>query len=177
MTWYRGGWCPYCNIALRASQEPAGDPNRGRQPGRDLARDARQQHEHRREEPPRFRRPERPGEQGRGCLRRGLQAPRVIADQFKGRLDLAKYNGEDSGTLPLGATYVIDRRGSSASHSSTLLWQEGRARRSDLAAPQPRKRSPEPGKSARPLYFAWSREAIMKERYPGSPAVVWGSRP
>ena len=37
--------------------------------------------------------------------------PKVIADQFKGRLDLAKYNGDDSGELPLGATYVIDRDG------------------------------------------------------------------
>ena len=37
--------------------------------------------------------------------------PKVIADQFKGRLDLAKYNGDDSGELPLGVTYVIDREG------------------------------------------------------------------
>ena len=37
--------------------------------------------------------------------------PKVIAEQFKGRLDLAKYNGDDSGELPLGATYVIDRDG------------------------------------------------------------------
>ena len=35
----------------------------------------------------------------------------VIAEQFKGRLDLAKYNGDDSGELPLGATYVVDREG------------------------------------------------------------------
>ena len=28
--------------------------------------------------------------------------PKVVADQFKGRLDLAKYNGDDSGELPLG---------------------------------------------------------------------------
>ena len=37
--------------------------------------------------------------------------PKVVADQFKGRLDLAKYNGDDSGELPLGVTYVIDREG------------------------------------------------------------------
>jgi peroxiredoxin len=37
--------------------------------------------------------------------------PKVIVDQFKGRLDLAKYNGDDSGELPLGVTYVIDREG------------------------------------------------------------------
>jgi peroxiredoxin len=35
--------------------------------------------------------------------------PRVVAEQFKGRLDLAKHNGDDSSTLPLGATFVIDR--------------------------------------------------------------------
>jgi peroxiredoxin len=37
--------------------------------------------------------------------------PKLIADQFKGRLDLAKHNGDDSGELPLGVTYVIDREG------------------------------------------------------------------
>jgi peroxiredoxin len=31
-----------------------------------------------------------------------------VADQFQGRLDLAKHNGDDSGELPLGATYIID---------------------------------------------------------------------
>jgi peroxiredoxin len=35
--------------------------------------------------------------------------PKIVADQFKGRLDLTKYNGDDSGELPLGVTYVIDR--------------------------------------------------------------------
>ena len=37
--------------------------------------------------------------------------PKVVAEQFKGRLDLAKHNGDDSGELPLGATYVVDREG------------------------------------------------------------------
>ena len=55
-------------------QALAGDPLGGCQPGRHLAGDARQQPEHRREEPPRLRRAERPGEQGRPRLRRGLQA-------------------------------------------------------------------------------------------------------
>ena len=32
-------------------------------------------------------------------------------DQSKGRLDLSKHNGNDSGELPLGATYIIDRDG------------------------------------------------------------------
>lgn len=37
--------------------------------------------------------------------------PKVIAEQSKGRLDLAKHNGDDGGELPLGATYVVDRVG------------------------------------------------------------------
>ena len=37
--------------------------------------------------------------------------PPVIAEHFKGRLDLTKHNGSDSGELPLGVTYVIDREG------------------------------------------------------------------
>ena len=40
-----------------------------------------------------------------------MALPKIIAEQFKGRLDLAKHNGDDSGELPLGATYVVDRKG------------------------------------------------------------------
>ena len=41
VTWYRGGWCPYCNIALRGFQKSLPEIRAGgREPGRHLAGDA-----------------------------------------------------------------------------------------------------------------------------------------
>ncbi len=112
VTWYRGGWCPYCNIALRGFNKSLPEL---RAAGATLVAVS----------------PETPD----NCLStaeknhldfevlsdRGnkvahaygvaYKIPKVIAGQFKGRLDLAKHNGDDSSTLPLGATYVVDREG------------------------------------------------------------------
>ena len=40
LTWYRGGWCPYCNIALRDRRGGANHPRTGCDAGRHYARDA-----------------------------------------------------------------------------------------------------------------------------------------
>ncbi len=112
VTWYRGGWCPYCNIALRGFHKSLPEI---RAAGASLVAIS----------------PETPDNSMTTAEKNHLdfdvlsdrgnkvahaygvayKIPRVIAEQFKGRLDLAKYNGDDSGTLPLGATYVIDREG------------------------------------------------------------------
>ena len=112
VTWYRGGWCPYCNIALRGFQKRLPEI---RAAGASLVAIS----------------PETPdnslstaeknhldfevlsdrGNKVAHAYGVAYKIPQVIAEQFKGRLDLAKYNGDDSGTLPLGATYVIDREG------------------------------------------------------------------
>jgi peroxiredoxin len=112
VTWYRGGWCPYCNIALRGFHKSLPEI---RAAGASLVAIS----------------PETPdnsmttteknhldfdvlsdrGNKVAHAYGVAYKIPRVIAEQFKGRLDLAKYNGDDSGTLPLGATYVIDREG------------------------------------------------------------------
>ncbi len=112
VTWYRGGWCPYCNIALRGFQKSLPEI---RGAGASLVAIS----------------PETPdnslstaeknhldfevlsdrGNKAAHAFGVAYKLPRVVAEQFKGRLDLAKYNGDDSGELPLGATYVIDREG------------------------------------------------------------------
>ena len=112
VTWYRGGWCPYCNIALRGFRKSLPEI---RSAGASLVAIS----------------PETPdnslstmeknhldfevlSDRGSKVARAygvSYKVPKVIAEQFKGRLDLAKLNGDDSGELPLGATYVIDREG------------------------------------------------------------------
>jgi peroxiredoxin len=112
VTWYRGGWCPYCNIALRGFHKSLPEI---RSAGASLVAIS----------------PETPDNSLSTAEKNHLdfevlsdreskvaraygvsyKIPKVIAEQFKGRLDLAKYNGDDSGELPLGVTYVIDREG------------------------------------------------------------------
>jgi peroxiredoxin len=112
VTWYRGGWCPYCNISLRGFHKSLPEI---RATGASLVAIS----------------PEMPdnslntkeknhlefeglSDQGSKVARAygvSYKIPKVISEQFKGRLDLTKYNGDDSGELPLGATYVIDSDG------------------------------------------------------------------
>jgi peroxiredoxin len=112
VTWYRGGWCPYCNIALRGFHKSLPEI---RATGASLVAIS----------------PEMPNNSMSTAEKNHLdfdvlsdrgnkvghayglvyKIPNVITEQFKGRLDLAKYNGDDSAELPLGATYVIDREG------------------------------------------------------------------
>jgi peroxiredoxin len=112
VTWYRGGWCPYCNIALRGFHKSLPEI---RAAGANLVAIS----------------PETPdnslstteknhldfavlSDRGSNVARAygvSYKIPKVIAEQFQGRLDLPKYNGDDSGELPLGVTYVIDREG------------------------------------------------------------------
>jgi peroxiredoxin len=112
LTWYRGGWCPYCNIALRgfhkslpkiraekaslvaiSPETPDNSMNTTEKNHLDFAVLSDR------------------GNKAAHAYGVAYKVPGVIANQMKGRLDLAKHNGDDSGELPLGATYVIDREG------------------------------------------------------------------
>lgn len=112
LIWYRGGWCPYCNLQLRAYQEVLGQI---RALGGQLVAIS----------------PELPGKAretavadeldyivlsdvGNKVARRwGLvyTLPAPVASAFQGRVDLNAYNGDTSNELPLAATYVVDRDG------------------------------------------------------------------
>ena len=114
LTWYRGGWCPYCNIALAAYQEKL----------------------------PEFRKagasfialtPELPDKSMSTTEKLKLdfevltdlnhkvakeygivfQLTPEVEKIYKARFDLTKFNGKEAGDkeLPLSATYVIDQQG------------------------------------------------------------------
>jgi len=112
VVWYRGGWCPYCNLQLRAMQEalPA-----IREAGATLVAIT----------------PETPDNSLSTSEKNELEFT-VLSDVgnelarqygvvftlaekvspiYKKRIDLEKYNGNDSDELPLAATYVIDTTG------------------------------------------------------------------
>lgn len=112
LTWYRGGWCPYCNIQLRGFQKELPELTAA---GATLVAVS----------------PETPDNTATTMEKNELKfvvlsdkgnvaarmygityrLPQKVAEQFKGRIDLAKFNGDDSNELPLAATYVIDTDG------------------------------------------------------------------
>ncbi len=112
MTWYRGGWCPYCNIALRGFHKSLpGIKAAGaslvaispESPDNSMTTVEKNHLE--------FAVLSDKGSKVARAYGVSYKIPKVLADQFKGRLDLGKYNGDDSGELPLGVTYVVDQEG------------------------------------------------------------------
>lgn len=112
LVWYRGGWCPYCNLTLGAYQARLGDI---RKAGGQLVAIS----------------PEKPDKSLTTKQKQDLQfhvlsdvgntvarkyglvfkLPPEVAAQYRKNIDLSAYNGDDSNELPLAATYVIDRSG------------------------------------------------------------------
>ncbi|WP_165230535.1 peroxiredoxin-like family protein [Aquisphaera insulae] len=112
LTWYRGGWCPYCNIALRGLHRSLPEIRSAgaslvaispETPDNSLSTAEKNQLD--------FEVLSDRGSKAARAYGISYKIPSVVAEQFKGRLDLARYNGDDSGELPLGATYVVDRGG------------------------------------------------------------------
>ena len=112
VTWYRGGWCPYCNIALRGFQKSLPEIRAAgaslvaispETPDNTLSTAEKDHLE--------FEVLSDRGNQVARAYGLAYPIPKVITAQMKGRLDLTKHNGDDSNELPLGATYVIDREG------------------------------------------------------------------
>lgn len=112
LMWYRGGWCPYCNLQLQAMQkrvdamksagvklfvltpelpEKASETIEKNQLTMTVLHD-----------------------KGNQLARQyGLvfKLPEALLPLYRDRLGLQKYNGDDSMELPLAATYVIDSSG------------------------------------------------------------------
>jgi peroxiredoxin len=110
VTWYRGGWCPYCNIALRGFHTSLAEIKAAgasliaispESPDNSMTTVEKNHLE--------FSVLSDKGNKVAHAYGVSYKIPKIVADQFKGRLDLTKYNGDDSGELPLGVTYVIDR--------------------------------------------------------------------
>ncbi len=112
LTWYRGGWCPYCNITLHYLQERLPD---FRKAGASLMALT----------------PELPDQSLSTTEKHNLeflvlsdvankigkqygvvfQLTQEVADIYQKAFGLHKYNGDESNELPLAATYVIDQNG------------------------------------------------------------------
>ncbi|MBI5060566.1 AhpC/TSA family protein [candidate division KSB1 bacterium] len=110
LTWYRGGWCPYCNITLHDLQVALPEIQKA---GGTLVAVS----------------PEIPDSSLSTLEKHALQfevlsdagnavgraygiiykIPSSIVDQYRGRLDIPAYNHDKSWELPLAATYIIDR--------------------------------------------------------------------
>jgi len=113
VTWYRGAWCPFCNIALRGFQKSLPEI---KAEGASLLAISPQTPDNS------LSTAEKAGlgfevlsDKGNKAARSfgiAYKLPKVTTELMKGRrVDLRKFNGDDSKELPLCATYVIDRAG------------------------------------------------------------------
>jgi len=112
LMWYRGGWCPYCNLTLRAYQERLDEINAmgatlvaltPELPDKSLST------------------AEKEGlgfqvlsDVGNGVAREYgvvFELTEGVKANYERAFGLSQYNGDDSGELPLAATYVIGRDG------------------------------------------------------------------
>ena len=110
--WYRGGWCPYCNIQLVAMQEtlPAIKAAGGtlvaitpETPDNSLTTTEKNKLE--------FVVLSDAGNQLAHKYGLVFKLPEKVSPLYKQFIDLSKYNGDESDELPLAATYVIDKAG------------------------------------------------------------------
>lgn len=115
LTWYRGGWCPYCNIQLRAYQDALPQFTAlGAQlvalspelPDNSLSTKEKNNLA--------FTVLSDTGSAVARAYGVSYRLPDSLIDAFKGRLDIPAANGDDSWELPLGVTYVIATDGTIA---------------------------------------------------------------
>ncbi len=113
LIWYRGGWCPYCNIQLQAMQDalPAIKAAGGQVvaispelPDNSLTTAQKDSLE--------FVVLSDPGNEAARKFGIVYTLPEEVKNLFlEGGLNLAEWNGEDAWELPLSATYIIDADG------------------------------------------------------------------
>lgn len=115
LTWYRGGWCPYCNIQLKAYQESLDEfkahgatlvalsPEK---PDNSLSTKEKNELD--------FVVVSDTGNRVAGKYGIAYRLPEVVVERFKGRLDLPEINTTGDWSLPLSATYVVAQDGTIA---------------------------------------------------------------
>lgn len=110
LTWYRGGWCPYCNIQLRAYQEILPEINAlgarlvaisPELPDNSLTTTEKNNLQ--------FSVLSDPGNTIARRYGLAYRLPDSLIEAFKGRLDLPALNGDQSWELPLAVTYIINQ--------------------------------------------------------------------
>ena len=112
LTWYRGGWCPYCNLTLRSLQQSLPD---FKAKGANLLALT----------------PEVPDKSISTAEKNNLEFEVLsdignevardygvvftlipeLAESYQAAFDLHSYNGDESNELPLAATYIINKEG------------------------------------------------------------------
>jgi peroxiredoxin len=110
VTWYRGGWCPYCNIALRGFHKALPDIQAA---GASLVAISPETSENATNTIQKNQLDFTVLSDRDNTVARtygiAYKVPTAVVDTLrKGGRDLARLNGSDSGELPLGVTYVID---------------------------------------------------------------------
>lgn len=112
VTWYRGGWCPYCNLQLQAMQGalPAIKAAGGtlvaitpETPDNSLSTSEKNNLE--------FVVLSDVGNEVAKKYGVVFKLPSKVSPIYKKMIDLSKYNADESDELPLAATYVIDQEG------------------------------------------------------------------
>ncbi len=132
VTWYRGGWCPYCNLQLREYQAHVEDFKTlgativaisPQKPDRSLETSNANN----------LAFPVLSDADNKVASQYGLtyKLPERVAKALEGRLDLSEYNGSASNELPVTATYVIARDGKIA-HAFVDADYRKRAEPSDI---------------------------------------------
>ncbi|MDW7694529.1 peroxiredoxin-like family protein [Flammeovirgaceae bacterium SG7u.111] len=112
LTWYRGGWCPYCNITLQFLQNSLPEFKKHgasllaltpELPDKSLSTKEKHHLE--------FQVLSDVG--NKVAKKYGLvyKLTDALAEAYKNGLGLHNYNGDDSSELPITATYVIDKNG------------------------------------------------------------------
>lgn len=110
--WYRGEWCPYCNIHLQEYQnyleafEAAGATLVAISPQlQEYSMTMQQKNQLG------FHVLSDPNHEIAERYGIAYRLPNIVQKHFSGRIDLDKYSGESSKRLPLTATYVVDTDG------------------------------------------------------------------
>ena len=110
IVWYRGGWCPYCNIQLTAYNEykeafeELGAKMYAISPEMPSFSDETTE-----KNALAFEVLSDPGNKAAKAFNIVYKLPVSAKKHYEGKMDLPKYNGDESWELPLSAVYVINK--------------------------------------------------------------------
>lgn len=113
LTFYRGNWCPYCNMELRAYQQIIGEIHGA---GAELLAISPQTPDHsmsvQEKHDLEYKVLSDVGNKVSSKFNLVYQLPEYLVEIYKdNKLDVDKYNGDDEWTLPVSATYIISSDG------------------------------------------------------------------
>ncbi|ELK48717.1 AhpC/TSA family protein [Bacillus sp. SB49] len=114
VTFYRGGWCPYCNMELRAYQEILDDIHKeGAQLIAISPQTPDQSMTTQEKNDLQYHVLSDVGNKAARQFNLVYKLPDYLVEVYKDKgLNVDKHNGDDSWTLPVSATYIIDTDGS-----------------------------------------------------------------